>query len=81
MHVSQFCNIYLVGKETKIGFQVLWLACCWSLRKEKSNNRLFAHKTLFVIALVENVKIVSWWWLKTRKHDLIVISTCDDQIL
>ncbi|GAU34577.1 hypothetical protein TSUD_29230 [Trifolium subterraneum] len=67
-HVSQFCNIFPVGKESQIGSQVLWLACCWSIWKER-NNRLFAHKELSVEALVEKVKIISWWWLNTRKHN------------
>jgi hypothetical protein len=57
-HVSRFCNIYLVGKETLIGLQVLWLALCLSLCT-KRNNRLLAHKTLSVVALAEKVKIVS----------------------
>ncbi|GAU37197.1 hypothetical protein TSUD_30620 [Trifolium subterraneum] len=30
---------------------------------------LFAHKELSVEALVEKVKITSWWWLDIRKHD------------
>jgi hypothetical protein len=37
--------------------------------KREKNNKLFAHKILFVVALVENVTIVSWWWLETHKHD------------
>ncbi|GAU47696.1 hypothetical protein TSUD_190240 [Trifolium subterraneum] len=36
-HVSQFCNIFPVGKESQIGSQVLWLACCWSIWKERNN--------------------------------------------
>ncbi|GAU39392.1 hypothetical protein TSUD_295470 [Trifolium subterraneum] len=73
-HVSQFCNIFPIGKVSQIEFQVIWLACCWSIWK-KRNNRLLAYKELSLETLVENVKITSWRWLKTHKHDFDMIST------
>ncbi|PNX94589.1 70 kDa peptidyl-prolyl isomerase [Trifolium pratense] len=30
-HVTEFCNTYLFAKEVRIGLQVIWLTCCWSL--------------------------------------------------
>jgi hypothetical protein len=47
---------------------------------KKEINRLFVHKTLSVVQLVDKIKLVSWWWLKTRNMNLIMISTYDDLI-
>jgi hypothetical protein len=46
--------------------QVVWLASCWYSWKER-NNEDFALKNISIAALVDKVKVLSQWWLKSRK--------------
>jgi hypothetical protein len=64
-HATQFCNVFLFGKEAGIRLQVIWLASCWYIWKE--HNRVFALKNISIDALVDKVKVLSWWWLESRK--------------
>jgi len=44
---------------------LIWLACIWVLWKER-NNMIFNNKVELIHDLVDKVKLLSFWWLKTK---------------
>jgi hypothetical protein len=43
--------------------KLLWLACVWVIWKER-NNRVFNQKDLDIHQIIDNVKRVSFQWIK-----------------
>jgi hypothetical protein len=74
-HAMQFCNTYLFRKEVRQGIRVIWLACCWTIWKER-NNRVFSNQGVSADVLLDKVKTLAWWWLKTRQNNFNYALNC-----
>ncbi|MCH81942.1 cytochrome P450 [Trifolium medium] len=67
-HVMHFGGSLPMGHGVRNVLYLVWATCCWSIWKER-NNHIFKVKALSTDQLVGSIKMVSWWWLKTRKKD------------
>jgi hypothetical protein len=47
---------------------VIWVAC-WFIWKER-NTLFFEQKELLIGVLLDKVKTLVWWWLKTKKKKI-----------
>lgn len=47
--------------------QIVWLACVWTIWKER-NNRIFNQNPISVITIADQVKLLSFKWLKAKLH-------------
>jgi hypothetical protein len=65
-HALQFGNSFLFKEETRKCLMAIWAACCWLIWKER-NNRFFSQKVISSELMLDKIKILVWWWLKSKK--------------
>jgi len=64
-HFYQFGTSSNYGKSRCSLMHLIWFACSWVLRKGR-NNRLFQNKENTPNQILENVKLLSFWWFKAK---------------
>jgi len=64
-HLHQFGFLAGAPRLTHSFLQVIWHADCWVIWKER-NSRIFTHSAQDVATLLENVKFLSFFWLKVK---------------
>jgi len=62
-HFYQFGTSFGYGKCSLM--HLIWFACSWVLWKER-NDKLFQNKVNSPTQILENVKLLSFWWFKAK---------------
>lgn len=65
-HYTQFINMSGFPRFTHMFFRIIWFTSVWVLWKER-NDRVFNNTTLVPSILIENVKLTSFSWLKSKQ--------------
>jgi hypothetical protein len=65
-HFIQFTSMAGLPRSTYTFLKIIWFASVWVLWKER-NNRVFQNKVSTPYALVEQVKLNSFLWLKSKQ--------------
>ena len=65
-HFHQFGHMAGLSRVTHSFLKVIWHACVWTLWNER-NNTIFKNKAWDLSQLLDNVKFVSFSWLKAHK--------------
>jgi len=65
-HFTQFTKMAGMPKTTHFYFRIIWFASVWVIWKER-NNRVFKHTTSSPFHLLEQVKLNSFLWLKSKQ--------------
>ncbi|GAU10332.1 hypothetical protein TSUD_422680, partial [Trifolium subterraneum] len=68
-HFSQFTFSSGSARARRSFLQLIWLLCVWTIWKER-NNRLFRNSEQSVSQLMDQVKLHSYWWLKSSNITL-----------
>ena len=66
-HLFQFRHMAWLPCFSHSFLKIIWLACVWVIWKAR-NNRVFNQKALDSAQLVDNVKLMSFSWLKANMH-------------
>ena len=66
-HFFQFGYVAGFAKSRTSFMHLIWFACSWAIWKER-NDKLFCNKENPPMKLLENVKLLSFWWFKA--HDV-----------
>ena len=65
-HFTQFSIMLGLPRFTHIFFRIIWFTCVWILWKER-NARVFKNTTSTSSTLIEQVKLTSFSWLKSKQ--------------
>jgi len=66
-HFLQFGHMAGLPHFSYSFLQVVWLACVWTIWKER-NNHIFTHKATSINNIADWVKLLSFQWLKAKLH-------------
>jgi hypothetical protein len=69
-HYLQFGHMAGLPHFSHSFIQLIWLACVWTIWKER-NNRIFTQKATPISILSDRVKLLSFKWLKARLHSFV----------
>ena len=64
-HLQQFDHIVGISKSHRVWLVMIWCVCIWIIWKD-INNRIFTDKPASTLQLIDSVKLLSFWWLKTK---------------
>jgi hypothetical protein len=64
-HLHQFGHMAWLPRSTHPFLKVIWHACVWTVWKER-NNRIFKPKARDLVQLLDNIKFLSFSWLKAN---------------
>lgn len=64
-HLIQFESLASISKSKRSLFTLIWCACTWTIWK-KMNSRIFQNKVSPASKLLDNIKLLSFWWLKAK---------------
>jgi hypothetical protein len=64
-HFHQFGHLGGIPRQTHQFLKLIWLACAWTIWKER-NNQIFNNKALSLHELLDQVKLLSFTWLKAK---------------
>jgi len=64
-HANQFCALGGFSKNSRTGFTVIWISVLFVIWKDR-NRRIFQNQSDHLEALLERVKLQTFWWLKAN---------------
>lgn len=65
VHIVQFGLTCRQSSTFWFLLQLLWFSCIWTIWKER-NRRIFNQKEEQLQQLLDKIKLLSFWWLKTK---------------
>jgi len=68
-HFLQFESLAGFSKSKRTLLTLIWCATSWTLWKER-NNIIFLSKASIVSKFIDNVKLLSFWWLKRNSKSI-----------
>jgi hypothetical protein len=69
-HFLQFTCSFGGLRARRSFLQLIWLLCVWVICNER-NQQLFRNSEKSLLHLLDNVKLYSYWWLKTTNVNLV----------
>jgi hypothetical protein len=64
-HSNHFGGLGGFSRKSRMVFTIIWIAVLFVIWKDR-NNRIFHNKMDQLVALVQKVKLQTFWWLKAH---------------